>query len=62
MLQQCTVDVIGVVLELGSTSTLTMKDGRQTEKRTLTIGDEGNVSIAITLWGAACEAHPYDEG
>ena len=58
-MQSCTVDVIGILLELQQTSTMTMKDGNSRDKRTLLIGDEGNVSIGVTLWGTACEAHNY---
>lgn len=41
---------------------MTMKDGNSRDKRTLLIGDEGNVSIGVTLWGTACEAHNYEVG
>lgn len=61
-MQSCTIDVIGIILEVGPTTMLNMKDGSQREKRTLTIGDEGNVSIGLTLWGNTCEAHDYQMG
>lgn len=40
LVQQCTVDVIGVVLDVGPIGSLNMKDGTSCDKRTLTIGDE----------------------
>ena len=39
-----------------------MKDGKVKEKRSITIGDESNVCIAVTLWGSVTEAHPYRVG
>ena len=62
MVQNQTIDVIGVVLELGVTSSINLKDGSSRNKKTLTIGDEGNMSIAVTLWGELCEAHIYEIG
>ena len=57
-----TIDVIGVILDLGSTGSINLKDGSTRDKRSLTIGDETNVSIGLTLWGEACEAHRYGVG
>ena len=62
MVQNQTVDVVGIVLEVGSVQAITLKDGSMKDKRTLTIGDEGNVSIMVTLWGGACNANDYSEG
>lgn len=62
LVQSHTVDVIGVVLEVGPSSSINMKDGKVREKRTLTIGDESNVSIDVTLWGSVTEAHKYSAG
>lgn len=61
-MQSCTVDVIGILLEIGQTTALTMRDGTSRDKRTLLVGDEGNVSIGVTLWGSVCEAHNYTVG
>jgi len=44
------------------TGSLTMKTGESRDKRTITIGDEGNVSIGVTLWGIVCEAHDLKIG
>lgn len=62
LIQNCTVDVIGVILDVGMVSSLTMKDGTQRDKRTLIVGDESKISISVTLWGSACEAHDYQIG
>ena len=59
MVQQCTVDVIGVILDVGLTSQLTLRDGTEKDKRLLTIIDESKVSIGVTLWGCACESHNF---
>ena len=58
-MNSCTVDVIGVVMEVNSTVSINMKDGNVRDKRTLIIGDESFKSISITLWGDACHAHDY---
>lgn len=51
--------MVGIILEVGSTGALTLKSGESRDKRLLTIGDEGNVSIGVTLWGDVCEAHDF---
>lgn len=43
--QSRTVDVIGVILEVGPSATINLRDGQQKEKRTLTIGDESNICL-----------------
>ena len=43
--QSRTVDVIGLILEVGPASTINLRDGSQKEKRTLTIGDESNICL-----------------
>ena len=62
IIQQCTIDVIGVVLEVNPVSQIQTKDGRSLDKRDLMIGDESNVSIKVTLWGDACESKNYEMG
>ena len=32
-----------------------MKDGTTRDKRAVTIGDDANFSIGLTLWGDSCE-------
>ena len=62
LVQSHTVDVIGLILEVGQTNSIKMRDGKERDKRTLTIGDESNKCINVTLWGAVVEAHPYRTG
>ena len=61
-MQQCTVDVIGIIFEVHESKMLNLKDGSQRAKRELLIGDETNISIMVTLWGDICEAQPYKAG
>lgn len=47
-----TVDVIGVLKEVADVDTITSKkDGRQFEKRELTIVDDTGYSVRVTVWG-----------
>ena len=62
IIQQCTVDVIGVILDVGPVQQLQLKDGTSRDKRALMIGDETNFSIGLTLWGAACECREFNVG
>lgn len=62
LVQSHTVDVIGVILDVGPANSINMRDGKVKEKRTLTIGDESNICIGVTLWGAVVEAHKYQSG
>ena len=62
LVQSCTIDVIGVILDVGPTTSINMKDGKVRDKRTLTIGDETNICIGVTLWGPVTEAHRYGSG
>ena len=62
IVQSCTVDVIGVVLEAGDVAQLVTKDGASRDKKALVIGDESNISIGITLWGKACHSKPINVG
>lgn len=62
LVQSHTVDVIGLILDVGQTSSIKMRDGKERDKRTLTIGDESNKCINVTLWGSVVEAHPYRAG
>jgi replication factor A1 len=48
------VDCIGVVETVLPTNIITRKDGRETEKRSLTIKDTSGKSVEVTLWGAFC--------
>jgi len=46
-----TIDVIGIVLQVGQVGTLKLKTGETRDKRSLVIGDDTNLSIQVTLWG-----------
>lgn len=39
-----------------------MRDGKVKSKRTITIGDESNSCIGVTLWGVVADAHSYQAG
>ena len=54
MVQQATVDVIGIVLDVQPTSSITLRDGSQKDRRTITIGDDNNMMIGVTVWGENC--------
>ena len=62
MVQSRNIDVIGVILDVGPSSSINLRDGKVKEKRSITIGDETNVCIGVTLWGSVAEAHPYRVG
>lgn len=62
LVQSHTVDVIGLIIDVGQTNSIKMRDGKERDKRTLTIGDESNKCINVTLWGPVVEAHPYRTG
>ena len=54
--------MIGVIIDVGNTSSIQLKDGSQRAKRDLVVGDETNVSIGITLWGDVCESQNFEVG
>ena len=41
---------------------INLRDGNQRARRTLLIGDESQVSIGVTLWSEACDAHDFEIG
>ena len=49
--QSKTIDVMGIILEVGPSRNLNLKGGDQKKRRTLTICDESRTSIVVTLWG-----------
>jgi ssDNA-binding replication factor A large subunit len=57
MVQQTTIDVIGVVLDVEPTQTLQLKDGTNRDKRAIVLGDQNDMSISATLWGETCDKH-----
>ena len=62
--QQRTVDVAGIILDVGSVSLFQPKDQSRPakEKRTLTIADESGLQIRLSLWGKNATTLPFDEG
>lgn len=62
MVQSRVLDVIGVILNVGPMSEINLKDGKVRQKRSLTIGDESNSCIGVTLWGPVTESHRYGTG
>lgn len=45
------IDVLGIVVREGEIAEIRTKLGETKEKRTLTIADDTNASIDVTLWG-----------
>lgn len=50
----------GVVESVNDWAMITKRDGGETQKRSLTIKDQSNRSIEVTLWGAYAN-NPGDE-
>ncbi len=48
------VDVIGIVVSINLSSTITRKNGIETHKRTLQTKDRSGHSVEITMWGSFC--------
>ena len=46
-----TIDILGIVVDVGPVGNLRLKTGESRDKRNLVIGDDTNYSIAVTLWG-----------
>ena len=62
MVQNGTVDVIGIVLEVQATGSITLRDGTPKDRRTLVVGDDSNNSIGVTIWGDNCERFDFMVG
>lgn len=66
--QQRTVDVVGVLTQVGQVSSFQPKpapDGTPKppkDRRTLNISDESGLEIAVTLWGINATRLPYEVG
>lgn len=45
------MDVCGMVAEVGDCTVLQLKNGRDTQKRSLKLRDDSNAEIELTLWG-----------
>ena len=58
-----TVDVLGVLKEAADVDTITSKkDGRQFEKRELTIVDDTGYSVRVTIWGKTASSFDAQPG
>ena len=45
--------MIGIILEVGQIGMIKLKQtGEEKERRAITIADETNTSVSITMWGA----------
>ena len=53
---------MGIVLEVQPTSSITLRDGSSRNKRTLTIGDDNNIMIQVTVWGDNCDRFDFAPG
>jgi len=51
LMQNVTIDILGIVVDVGPVGNLKLKTGESKDKRNLVIGDDTNYSIAVTLWG-----------
>lgn len=45
------LDVVGILESAGEFATITLKNGRETDKRSIVLRDHSNKSIEVTLWG-----------
>ena len=45
------LDVVGILESAGEFATITLKNGRETDKRSIVLRDDSNRSIEVTLWG-----------
>lgn len=53
------VDVIGIVLEVGQIGSIRLKQtGEDRERRLITIADESNASVGVTMWGPLARLEP----
>lgn len=48
------LDIIGVVTSVAPVSTISRKNGTETQKRTCFLRDNSNCQVELTLWGAFC--------
>ena len=62
MVQSRTLDVIGVIFDVGPVVQIQTRDGQQRDKRNLVIGDESHFSINVTLWGDVCVCQYFEIG
>lgn len=51
-----TIDVIGVIFEVGQIGSIKMKNGENREKLNLVLADDSGYSVPVTIWGDACRS------
>ena len=49
-----TVDVIGVIADIGSISSIKLKTGDNKDRLNIVIADDTNASVSVTVWGEIC--------
>ncbi|CAM9551130.1 unnamed protein product [Chrysoparadoxa australica] len=52
------IDVIGVVVSVGDVSIIQTKAGKEVEKRNITLADDTNCQISMTLWNQTATQNP----
>ena len=57
-----TVDVIGVVVDAGQITQLSLKSGERKDRQSITIADDTGYSISITVWGDMCQRLKAEQG
>lgn len=48
------VDVLGVVVGISPTNTILLRNGTETQKRTVQLRDTSGCSVELTMWGSFC--------
>ena len=58
-----TVDIIGIVSQLGEAESINLKSGGSKMRRHVQVADESGTSISVTLWGdELCERNDLAQG
>lgn len=55
ILQMNTLDISGVISEISEKETVNLRNGQQKVRKYVTLIDDSNFSISLTLWGDMCE-------
>lgn len=45
------IDILGIIMKVGQLSSINTRDGLQKEKREITVCDDSEYAISVTLWG-----------
>jgi len=48
------IDIIGIALKVNPMASINTKDGQQKDKLEITICDDSECAISVTLWGELC--------